>query len=169
MVAVTLNSDIVIPLCVTATTSFISNQWGKCMGWNESTDSISVTSNCDKFIFTESNRIKHLVTGSCIIPESHDLNAKLRLTSRCEELDTIFQYTENERLEHLMTGYCVQTRGAAENSSVGNHYLIHFACKNRNSRFFAGKKFVCFLKSDSQSLIDYIKYITKVFYFCHVL
>ena len=122
---------------VAVTKSTILNQWNKCIGWDVSTDKIIVTSTCDQFILTESNRIKHVTTGNCLIPESQTLNAKLTLTTDCEEPNAIFQYTGSRQMKHVMTGYCVQVYGGIADPPLGilHHYVIHSDC---NSVFITG-------------------------------
>ena len=114
--------------CVIVTKSTISNQWNKCIGWDVSTEQIIVTSNCDQFILTESNRIKHVTTGNCLIPENLLVNVKLTLTTDCEEPNAIFQYTESQQLRHVMTGYC-------DDPPVGSLYVIGSDC---SSSFITG-------------------------------
>ena len=126
--------------CISATISALQNKWKKCIGLDVSSSSIAVAPNCDQFIFTESNRIKHMATSKCIIPENHDTNASLTLTSNCEVPDTIFQYTENQELKHVLTGYCMHVAIDVEDPLNGSPYVIDPICNHTNLRIFAGKR-----------------------------
>ena len=106
----------------------IANFWGICLSLDISTNNLVLSSECDKFAFTEENRIRHLKTGKCIATESLLTNAKIVLSSDCAGVDSIFQYTDVQQLKHVASNYCVQASVETDNPSIGTDYIIQQSC-----------------------------------------
>ena len=104
------------------------NFWGTCLALDIPTNSLVISLQCDQFVFTEENRIRHLITGKCIAPESLSTNAKIVGTSDCAEMDSIFQYTDVQQLKHVATGHCMQPSVETDNPSTGTNYVIRQSC-----------------------------------------
>ena len=106
----------------------IANFWGICLSLDMTTNTFVLSSKCDKFVFTEENRILHLKTRKCIAPESLSANARIIVTTDCVGLDSIFQYTDVQQLKHVATNYCVQASVETDNPSIGTNYIIQQSC-----------------------------------------
>ena len=106
----------------------VTNSWGKCLTLDSQSNYFVVGSACDQFVFTETNRLRHIISGKCLIPESLSSNSKITLTSNCDDDYSIFQNTDTMNLKHVLTGYCLQASEETDDPSIGTSYILHPNC-----------------------------------------
>ena len=108
----------------------IYNAWGKCVKYHQPWKIFEMSSICDKFMLTSHNRLVHLPTKSCVVPENISNNSKLTLDASCDHINSVFRQTPDLQLKHVSSGMCIYPTGAVSNPPVGTDLVINENCHN---------------------------------------
>ena len=95
-----------------------------------------ISSICDTFALTPHNRLRHLSTRTCVVPDELSSNSKLKLTSNCDDINSVFQQTATLQLRHVNSGFCVYQLGAIPNPPLGTDIIINDKCDSEVKKVF---------------------------------
>ena len=106
----------------------IRNAWANCAKYDEISETLKISSVCDKFVLTPDNRLKHLSSKACVVPESISNNSKLKLDTNCDNIDSVFQQTATLHLKHVNSGMCIYPSGGVANPTTGTELVMNENC-----------------------------------------
>ena len=123
-----------------APTFVIKHYSGLCLSLRESDNRLRLCTECtDKFLLTSNSNLKHVATGQCVIPESLKDNARVKLTSNCNDKGTKFMHTPGLSVKHLQTGKCIHPLGGSLHPVPNTEAVIHAGCNEKRLEF----EFIC--------------------------
>ena len=106
----------------------IRNAWTNCAEYDTTLQGFKISTVCDKFVLTPDNKLKHLPSNSCVIPESTSDQSKLKLDPKCNDINSVFQQTAAVQLKHVNSGMCIYPLRGGTNPPTGTELVINENC-----------------------------------------
>ena len=76
------------------------------------------------------NRLKHISSRKCVVPENMSDNSKLILANNCNDINSIFQQTAALLIKHVNSGMCIYPSGGGTNPQIGTELVMNVDCNN---------------------------------------
>ena len=114
----------------------ILNIWGNCVAFDESSKTFQISSACDTFALTPNNRLKHLSSNSCVVPQNLSHYYTLKLNANCDHINSVFQQTGLLQLKHVDSGMCIYPQGGGANPPVDTELVLKETCDNEVQAVF---------------------------------
>ena len=114
---------------------------GKCISIN-SKGYLYLSATCTAIFHLTSNKsMKHMESGECVVPESYNNGARIKLQKNCSDENTRYEQTRMYSTKHLLAGKCWRPSGGSVEPKEGTYVILHSRCDETRSifRFEAGE------------------------------